>query len=37
MVVENSVRLGEMETQRVPAAEQAELPRRSQMALNEPI
>jgi 2-polyprenyl-6-methoxyphenol hydroxylase-like FAD-dependent oxidoreductase len=37
MVVENSVRLGELEMQRVPAAEQAELQRVSMMALAEPI
>jgi len=37
MVVENSVRLGEMEMRHAPAQEQAELSRQSQMALNEPI
>jgi 2-polyprenyl-6-methoxyphenol hydroxylase-like FAD-dependent oxidoreductase len=37
MVVENSVRLGELEMQRAPAQEQAELQRTSMMALAEPI
>jgi 2-polyprenyl-6-methoxyphenol hydroxylase-like FAD-dependent oxidoreductase len=37
MVVENSVRLGELEMQRAPAHEQAELQRASMMALAEPI
>ena len=37
MVVENSVRLGELEMQRAPAPEQAELQRASMMALAEPI
>ena len=37
MVVENSVRLGELEMQRAPASEQAELQRASMMALAEPI
>jgi hypothetical protein len=37
MVVENSVRLGEMEMHRAPPSEQAELSRRSFEALNEPI
>jgi 2-polyprenyl-6-methoxyphenol hydroxylase-like FAD-dependent oxidoreductase len=37
MVVENSVRLGELEIRRAPAAEQAELQRASMMALAEPI
>ena len=37
MVVENSVRLGELEMRRAPAHEQAELQRTSMMALAEPI
>ena len=37
MVVENSVRLGELEMRRAPAQEQAELQRVSMMALAEPI
>jgi len=37
MVVENSVRLGEMEMQRTPSHEQAELSRASAMALSAPI
>jgi 2-polyprenyl-6-methoxyphenol hydroxylase-like FAD-dependent oxidoreductase len=37
MVVENSARLGEMEMQRAPAQEQAELSRLSMLALCEPI
>src|SRR4051812_42995753 len=37
MVVENSVRLGELEMRRAPASEQAELQRASMMALAEPI
>ena len=37
MVVENSVRLGELEMQRAPAHEQAELQRASMIALAEPI
>ena len=37
MVVENSVRLGEMEMARMPAEQQAELQRASMMALAEPI
>jgi 2-polyprenyl-6-methoxyphenol hydroxylase-like FAD-dependent oxidoreductase len=37
MVVENSVRLGELEMQRAPAHEQAELQRASMMALAAPI
>ena len=37
LVVENSVRLGEMEIRRAPAHEQAELARASALALNEPI
>ena len=37
MVVENSVRLGELEMGRAPAEQQAELQRASMMALAEPI
>jgi 2-polyprenyl-6-methoxyphenol hydroxylase-like FAD-dependent oxidoreductase len=37
MVVENSVRLGELEMRRAPAREQAELQRASMLALTEPI
>ena len=37
MVVENSVRLGELEMSRAPAREQAELQRASMLALIEPI
>jgi 2-polyprenyl-6-methoxyphenol hydroxylase-like FAD-dependent oxidoreductase len=37
MVVENSIRLGELEMARAPAQEQAELQRTSMMALAEPI
>ena len=37
MVVENSVRLGELEMDRAPAPEQAELQRASMLALTEPI
>ena len=37
MVVENSVRLGEMEMRQAPVAEQAELARASFEALNEEI
>ena len=37
MVVENSVRLGEMEMARAPAQEQADLQRASMVALIEPI
>ena len=37
MVVENSVRLGELEMARAPAQEQAELQRSSMLALTEPI
>jgi hypothetical protein len=37
MVVENSVRLGELEMRRAPASEQAALQRASMMALAEPI
>ena len=37
MVVENSVRLGELEMARAPAQEQAELQRASMLALTEPI
>jgi 2-polyprenyl-6-methoxyphenol hydroxylase-like FAD-dependent oxidoreductase len=37
MVVENSVRLGELEMARAPAQEQAELQRVSMLALTEPI
>ena len=37
MVVENSVRLGQLEMQRAPASEQAELQRASMAALAEPI
>ena len=37
MVVENSVRLGEMEMARAPAQQQAELQRASMLALTEPI
>ena len=37
MVVDNSVRLGEMEMERAPVAEQAELSRASFAALTEPI
>jgi 2-polyprenyl-6-methoxyphenol hydroxylase-like FAD-dependent oxidoreductase len=37
MVVENSVRLGELEMARAPAREQAELQRASMLALTKPI
>ena len=37
MVVENSVRLGELEMDRARAPEQAELQRASMLALTEPI
>ncbi len=37
MVVENSVRLGELEMSRAPAQQQAELQRASMLALTEPI
>ena len=37
MVVENSVRLGELEMARAPAQELAELQRASMLALTEPI
>ena len=37
MVVENSVRLGELEMARAPSEQQAELQRASMVALAEPI
>ena len=37
LVVENSVRLGELEMNRAPAQQQAELQRASMLALTEPI